>query len=168
MKGVKMVKKVLVVDDNPDVIFSVRSGLEEFTKDYATDKTINMTLTGGTKVVKYFGSLAYFNEGDILNIGDYGQGYSPNFAFNRVNFRSNTDFDITPTTRFSANLSGYHSESRRPGGDKFRGWPYLYSSPPDLWPAQYSDGTWADYALYERFANGIYKFNSSFFKTILS
>jgi len=32
--GVKMVKKVLVVDDNPDVIFSVKSGLEEFTKDY--------------------------------------------------------------------------------------------------------------------------------------
>jgi len=29
-----MVKKILVVDDNPDVIFSVRSGLEESTKDY--------------------------------------------------------------------------------------------------------------------------------------
>ena len=29
-----MVKKVLVVDDNPDVIFSVKSGLEEVTKDY--------------------------------------------------------------------------------------------------------------------------------------
>jgi len=29
-----MVKKILVVDDNPDVIFSVRSGLEDFTKDY--------------------------------------------------------------------------------------------------------------------------------------
>jgi two-component system response regulator VicR len=32
--GVKMVKKVLVVDDNPDVIFSVKSGLEESAKDY--------------------------------------------------------------------------------------------------------------------------------------
>ena len=29
-----MVKKVLVVDDNPDVIFSVKSGLEEGTKGY--------------------------------------------------------------------------------------------------------------------------------------
>lgn len=133
--------------------------VEEFTQDYVVDKTVNVTLTGGTKVVKYFGSLAYFNEGDILNIGDYGQGYSPNFGFSRVNFRSNTDFDITPTTRFSANLSGFHSESKRPAGDKFRGWPYLYSSPPDLWPVQYSDGTWANYALYERFSNGIYEFN---------
>jgi DNA-binding response OmpR family regulator len=32
--GVKMVKKVLVVDDNPDVIFSVKSGLEESAKGY--------------------------------------------------------------------------------------------------------------------------------------
>ena len=32
--GVKMVKKLLVVDDNPDVVFSVRNGLEKFKKDY--------------------------------------------------------------------------------------------------------------------------------------
>ena len=32
--GVKMVKKILIVDDNPDVIFSVKSGLEELAKDY--------------------------------------------------------------------------------------------------------------------------------------
>ena len=32
--GVNMVKKVLVVDDNPDVIFSVKSGLEESAKGY--------------------------------------------------------------------------------------------------------------------------------------
>jgi two-component system alkaline phosphatase synthesis response regulator PhoP len=29
-----MVKKVLVVDDNPDVIFSVKSGLKQITNDY--------------------------------------------------------------------------------------------------------------------------------------
>lgn len=133
--------------------------VDEFTQDFAIDKTVNMTLTGGSKFVKYFGSLAYFNEGDILNIGDYGQGYSPNFGFDRVNFRSNMDFDITSTTRLSVNLSGFHSISKRPGGSKYAGWPYLYSAPPDLWPPQYSDGTWADYGLFDRFSNGIYEFN---------
>ncbi len=133
--------------------------VDEFTKDVATDKTINISLTGGTKVVKYFGSLAYFNEGDILDIGDYGQGYSPNFAFDRLNFRSNMDFDLSSSTRLSANLSGFHSIQRRPGGDKWAGWPTLYSTPPDLWPPQYSDGTWGDYAMYERYSNGIYAFS---------
>ncbi len=65
--------------------------VDEFTKDYATDKTINMSLTGGSKMVKYYGAIAYFNEGDILNIGDYGQGYKPNFSFDRINFRSNME-----------------------------------------------------------------------------
>jgi TonB-linked SusC/RagA family outer membrane protein len=133
--------------------------VDEFTKDYATDKTINLALTGGSKVVKYYGAIAYFNEGDILNIKDYGQGYTPSFSFDRINFRSNLDFDISRSTRFSANLSGFYSDKRRPGGDKFKGWPYLYSAPPDLWPPHYQDGTWAEYALYDRYPNGIYAFN---------
>jgi len=133
--------------------------MNEFTKDVAWDQNLNMTLSGGTKVVKYFGSLAYTREGDILKLQDYGQGYDPGFSFNRLNFRSNLDFDITPTTRFTVNLSGFFSNSSRPGGDKFKGWPYLYSAPPDLWPAQYSDGTWADNLAYDRYSNGIYAFN---------
>jgi DNA-binding response OmpR family regulator len=34
MAGVKMVKKLLVVDDNPDVIFSIKNGMEEYKKEY--------------------------------------------------------------------------------------------------------------------------------------
>ncbi len=133
--------------------------VDEFTKDFAIDKTVNMTLTGGTKFVKYFGSLAYFNESDILEMGDQGQGYDPSFGFDRLNFRSNMDFDITSTTRLSVNLSGFHSDSKRPGGSKYAGWKYLYSAPPDIWPAQYSDGTWANSGAYEKYSNGIYEFN---------
>ena len=142
----------------PEYLPSV-NWVDEFTNDFAIDKTINMTLTGGTKFVKYFGSLAYFNEQDILDIGNSGQGYDPSFGFNRFNFRSNMDFDITSTTRLSVNLSGFHSQSSRPGGSKYAGWPYLYHAPPDIWPAQYSDGTWADADVYERYSNGIYEFN---------
>ena len=133
--------------------------VDQFTKNFATDETVNMSLSGGTKFVKYFGSLAYFNEGDILNM-DKQDGYDPSFGFHRFNFRSNMDFDITPTTRFSVNLSGYYSQSSRPGGNKYKGWAYLYSAPPDLWPEKYSDGTWANYGPYDKFSNGIYEFSA--------
>lgn len=134
---------------------------EEFLNDYGYDNNLNLNVSGGTKFVKYFGALGYTHEGDIFKIKDYGQGYSPNFAFQRYNYRSNLDFDITSTTRFSANFSGYFSNSARPAGDKYRGFSNLYSQPPDLWPAQYSDGVWGDYAGYDRFANGILSFNFS-------
>jgi len=132
---------------------------DEFLNDYGYDNNMNLNVSGGTKYVKYFGALGYTYEGDIFKIQDYGQGYSPNFSFSRYNYRSNLDFDITSTTRFSANFSGYFSNSARPAGDKYRGFSNLYSQPPDLWPAQYSDGTWGDYAGYDRFANGILGFN---------
>ena len=131
----------------------------EFLNKFGWDKNTNLNVSGGTKFVKYFVSLAYANEGDIFKIQDYGQGYSPNFTFSRYNFRSNLDFELTKTTRFSANLSGFFSNQARPAGDQYRGFSNLYSQPPDLWPARYADGTWGDYAGYTRFANGILAFN---------
>ena len=103
-----------------------------------------MSVSGGTKLVKYYGSLAYLHEGDILNIKDRGQGYDPSFEFDRINFRSNLDFDITPTTRFSANLSGSHFIQKKPQGSKWSAWYTMYQMPPDVWPVKYSDGTWAN------------------------
>jgi len=134
---------------------------EEFLNKYGYDRNMNLNVSGGTKFVKYFGSFGYTYEGDVFKIQDYGQGYSPNFSFNRYNYRSNLDFDITKTTRFTVNLSGYFSNQARPAGDEYRGFSNLYSQPPDLWPARYSDGTWGDYEGYNRFANGILAFNFS-------
>ncbi len=135
--------------------------VDAFTKDWGFDKNINLSLSGGTKVVKYFGSIAYLTEGDIFVLGDqHGQGYAPNFTFDRFNFRSNLDFDITPTTRFSSNLSGYYAAQKRPAGSKWTAWIGFYSRPPDLYPVKYSDGVWANYDGYARFLNPLYIFNT--------
>jgi len=132
---------------------------DEFVNDVSWDRNANMTVAGGTKFVKYFGAIGYTHEGDILKAIDFGQNYSPNFAFSRLNYRSNLDFDLTPTTRFSANFSGFFSNATRPGGDKYAIWPYVYSAPPDMFPNQYPDGIWGDYDGFDRYTNGILAFN---------
>lgn len=38
-------------------------------KDYTMDHNANLTISGGTKFVKYFGSLGYLKETDIMDIG---------------------------------------------------------------------------------------------------
>ncbi len=134
---------------------------QAFSKDYAWDRNANLTLTGGTKNVKYFGALSYLHEGDIINISDMGQGYSPNFEFDRLNFRTNMDFDITRSTTFSANLSGYHSIAQRPSGNKWAAWYSMYSTPPDLYPVRYPDGVYGENEAWQRFQNGILAFNYS-------
>jgi len=114
----------------------------EVLKDFTMDYNANMTVSGGTKFVKYFGSLAYLNETDIINISDIGQGYDPSNAFNRLNFRSNLDFDITSTTRLTINLSGSFFNQRKSNSSSqaFRG---IWGLAADCWPVKYSDGTYA-------------------------
>lgn len=131
---------------------------DEITNDWAWSQKYNMNVSGGTKFVKYFGSLSYLHEGDVLRTEDFGQGYDPNFQYDRMNFRSNLDFDITPTTTFSVNLAGYYGQQQRPDGDKFQFWKGVYGMPPTA-PVRYEDGTWAALVEFDRFDNAVFDIN---------
>ena len=78
-------------------------------KDYAQDYRVNLSVRGGGKTAKYFGSLAYQTVNDIFDGKKYdnGKGYLGEYKYERFNYRSNIDFDITSTTELSVNLSGY-------------------------------------------------------------
>jgi TonB-linked SusC/RagA family outer membrane protein len=145
----------------PDYLVN-ESWSEDFVRDFTMDKNINMNVGGGTKFVKYFGSLSYYNEGDVLKIEEQGQGYNPSFNFDRLNYRTNLDFNITPTTRFSTNLAGFFSTQRRPrSGLSNESWFTLYGMPPDIFPLRYSDGTYGDWDIDNRFANQVTEANFS-------
>ena len=89
---------------------------EHMVEDYAMSYRFNTNVSGGTDFVKYFGSLAYLYEGDIIKTKDYGQGYDPDFSYHRYNFRSNLDFNLTKTTLFSVDLSGYYGSKKETDG----------------------------------------------------
>lgn len=137
----------------PDYLTDV-NWTEESLRDITFDRNVNLSVSGGTKFVKYFGSLSYLHEDDILKIQDTGQGYSPNFNFNRYNFQNNLDFTITKSTEFSVNLRGFLSDQQRPRNSLIQQeWFALYRYPPDLIPVRYSDGIWAEFPLDERYSN---------------
>lgn len=131
---------------------------DEFTKNFAYDQKLSFNVSGGTKFVKYFGSLSYLHEGDIYNLQDVGQGYSPNTTFDRINFRSNLDFDITKSTRFSASLAGYFLGQQKPAGSYYAAWT-IYSRPRDMFPPRYSDGVYANWSGFTRYSNPFYDWN---------
>jgi TonB-linked SusC/RagA family outer membrane protein len=123
-------------------------------RDYATSAQADMSLSGGTDDVKYFASLGYIHEGDLLN-SQYNkdQDYDPGFGYNRFNFRGNLDFKLTKTTTFSANISGYIGNQKASGatfagtaGPGVNGLVYshlyngVYGLAPDAFPAYYPDG----------------------------
>ncbi len=114
-------------------------------KDFALSHRVNLNITGGTDFAKYFGSLSYTHDGDLMNSGlENGKGYRSQWGYDRINFRTNIDFNLTPTTIFTTNISGYvgtktESFFSQSNESIFNG---FYKLSPSAFPVQFQDGTW--------------------------
>ena len=76
----------------------------------------NINVSGGTAFVKYFASLDFLHEGDLYRKWDNNRGYQAGYGFNRINFRSNLDFQLTRTTKLKVNLFGSNGVKQGPYG----------------------------------------------------
>lgn len=121
-------------------------------KDYAMAHNANVNVSGGTKDVKYFASIDYAHEGDLFKVYENGRGYDGGYGYDRVNVRSNLDFQITPSTLFKMNLSGSTGYKKTPWDQTTSSdwgvaqqWAGAYRIAPDVFLPQYDDGSWGFY-----------------------
>lgn len=128
-------------------------------KDFAMSHRVNLSLSGGTQSARYFGSLSYTHDGDLLNSGlDNGKGYKTKNAYERFNFRTNLDLDLTSSTTFSVNVAGYVGTKFGNPGQNI--WRPFYQSAPHTYPARFPDGAWGFTPLYN-IPNPLYLLNNS-------
>jgi len=121
---------------------------DELFKDFAMAYNANVSVSGGAKIVNYFAAVDYQYEGDLFKKWDNGRGYDPGYGFNRVNVRSNLDFNITKTTKLHTNLFGSAGIKKGPwgaSGSETTVWEGIYGVAPDVFLPRYSDGTWGYY-----------------------
>ena len=120
-------------------------------KDYCMSYNANINVSGGTQNVRYFASVDFVNEGDLFNVLDNGRSYKSGFGYNRINVRSNLDFNITKTTVLKVNLAGSNGQRKHPlanSGDLWQEqqrWAGAYNIAPDVFLPKYSDGSWGYY-----------------------
>ena len=134
---------------------------EEMFRNFTLSYNTNLNLSGGTKFVKYFVAFDFQNEGDMTKIWDNHQGYEGGYTYNRLNVRSNLDFQITKTTQFRVNLAGSNAQQKTPryyygnSGEFFQQqkWAGAYGMAPNLFPVQFSDGSWGYYPLVSNIEN---------------
>lgn len=112
----------------------------------------NLNVSGGTRFVKYFAAADFLHEGDLFRIYDNGRNYNSGYGYNRLNVRSNLDFQITKTTTFKINLAGSSGIKKTPWGQTntsdwavAQQWAGAYNIAPDVFLPQYSDGSWGYY-----------------------
>lgn len=115
-------------------------------KDIALSYNAYVNVTGGTQFVKYFASVDYSHEGDIYKEFNNNRGYDTGFSYDRINVRSNLDFNLTKTTVLTVNLSGSHAVKMGPAGQYNNlVWSAFYGVAPDSFMPIYSDGTFGYY-----------------------
>ena len=129
---------------------------KELFKNFAVSYNANVNVSGGTSFVKYFASVDYVHEGDLFRVFDNGRNYDSGYGYNRINARSNLDFQITKTTVFKVNLAGSTGVRKSPWNNSTAAngnsdwsvaqqWAGAYNIAPDVFLPKYSDGSWGFY-----------------------
>ena len=138
-------------------------------KKVANDSQLNLSISGGSELAKYFVSLSYNDESDMTKDFDTGKGYNSKLSYKRLNYRSNLDFNITKTTKLSVNLSGSYSKKTNSPADDIRLYLSLYNIAPDLYYPRYSDGSYGYANVVDQgLSNSLYYYTSQGMNTTQS
>lgn len=108
---------------SPDVIEAFRTNsnpmaypntdwVDMLIKDMALQTQHNLTISGGSKRVRYFASLGVFTQDGLFRAME--KDYDSNFSYDRYNYRMNLDIDLTKTTLMKINLGGRVNNKRSP------------------------------------------------------
>lgn len=114
--------------------------IDAITKDYATSTRGNMTVSGGTNILRYSLTASVYHETGIMETDDtlpYGTGSK----LTRFNMRANVDLDLTKTTLLRFNVGGYLQNLRKSNSSTDNVFTHAFETPPFVHPAIYSDGT---------------------------
>lgn len=103
------------------------------TKPFAANANANFNVSGGTNFIKYFASIGYAYQGDFFKA--YNEGYDDTrYWYNRFNYRTNIDFNLTKSTTLSLNVGGETGIKNQPTDTPWRN---LYSTGPSRYPAYF-------------------------------
>lgn len=111
-------------------------------KDLATTRRYNVSVSGGTKMVRYYVAGSYYFEDSILNT-ESDDRYDASLNYRKFNFRANTDINITRSTELGISLSTQYNIKNQPASSLSDIYTYTLLMTPIAIPTHFSDGTLA-------------------------
>jgi TonB-linked SusC/RagA family outer membrane protein len=103
------------------------------TVPYSPVTNANISVSGGSQFVKYFGLLGFSNEKSFFVGRQDESGYlDTRFKYDRFTYRTNLDFSLTSTTLLSFNIGGETGLKNQPSSSPWRN---LYTTTPASFPA---------------------------------
>lgn len=121
---------------------------DETFKDFGTTNNLNTSFWGGGKSINYFVSLNYQNERGIIDNTNLDDRYDSSLKYDRLNFRTNLDIELTKTTKFIVDASGYIGGQNEPNRRTSNIVDAIYSIPSAAFPVKYESGVWGGSPIY--------------------
>ena len=109
-------------------------------KDLANTRRYNISVSGGTKMVRYYVAGSYYFEDSILN-NENDDRYDASLNYRKFNFRANTDINITRSTELGISLSTQYVIKNQPASSLSDIYTYTLLMTPIAIPTHFSDGT---------------------------
>lgn len=79
--------------------------LDELFKDYTSNQRLNMNVSGGGKVARYYIAAAVNNDTGLMKV-DNRNNFNNNINLQTIQLRSNININLTKTTEFNVRFSG--------------------------------------------------------------
>ena len=124
---------------DPD-LYPDTNWLDAVTNDYAYSTRSNLTVSGGSEILRYSLTASWYHEDGIL-ARDNTLPYDTSTKLNRYNIRANVDLDLTKTTVLRFSIGGYLQQLRKAKNSTDEIFSKAFETPPFVHPAIYSDGT---------------------------
>lgn len=109
---------------------------DELFKDYTSNQRLNLNLSGGGKVARYYVAGTFNNDNGVLKM-DKKNNFNNNINLKRIQLRSNTNITVTNTTDLSVKFSGTFEDYTGPidSGDNL--YKKVMATNPVLFPKYY-------------------------------
>lgn len=121
---------------------------DETFRDFGLTNNVNTSFWGGGKSNTYFCSLNYQNDRGLIENFNLDNRYDNRMKYDRLNFRANLDIELTNTTKFIVDASGYIGGTNEPNRRTSSIVNAVYSVPSALFPVQYESGVWGGSPFY--------------------
>lgn len=113
--------------------------MDAVTKDHASNQRVNLTVNGGSEILRYALVGSYYGENGIFE-RDKTQTWNSGTGLNKFNLRSNVDVNLTKTTVVRVSIGGYLQETNGMSSNSNDVFNSAFETTPFAHPAVYSSG----------------------------
>jgi len=130
------------LDNSDPYVYPNVDWKKEVFKNTAHETNAFLSFFGGTDKLQYYTQLDYTDARGLYKNPDQGD-WNSQLKYSKANIRANIDFEVSKTTRISANVLGILMETNGvPNVNSNDAWWHLYKVPALAYPVKTAGGVW--------------------------